>query len=125
MKGAPAGFDEELLAASHELTRLQEILADAIAVLSHHFAAIAALQESADGHPLPRDRAVMLETHLNGALTALQFQDLSAQLISHVQGRIAYLRGVTAEPAVSHRSTHRAASPVAQDTVSPGSVDLF
>ena len=101
---------DQVTKASRELDRLHELLADAITALFTHFEELGALTDAerqltraALARPLTeaelvplRDRLREIETkiieHLNGALTALQFQDMSSQLINHIRDRIGALR---------------------------------
>ena len=138
--------ERQLVAAGRELQRLHEILAHAIDQLIHHFeriaASVQAQRQLVEGSQPDRDvdrvsaLSRTLDEDIHGALTALQFQDLSAQLIQHVQDRLEAARDELARPgtgaripdygavAANESHVHRV-GPVAQTTVSAGSVDLF
>jgi hypothetical protein len=146
LPGTSEPVERQLMAAGRELARLHEILAHAIDQLIQRFeriaASVQAQRELVEG-PQPGSGAQRvselgraLDEDIHGALTALQFQDLSAQLIQHVQDRLEAARDELARPgtgaripdygavAANESLVHRV-GPVAQTTVSAGSVDLF
>ena len=111
-----AQVTEQVGKASRELDRLHALLADAITALITHFEELAELTEAerqlartALTRPLADDERALLvarlqaiepqiSEHLNGALIALQFQDMSSQLINHIRDRIGGLRTVLESP---------------------------
>lgn len=119
-------LQDEVLAADGELERLQRILDDAAAQLFARFSnAHAACRAIAAGDPA--GRAV---DELQRAMTALQFQDLSAQLLAHARQRLSAVAGSLASLALPDdegcelRWPTRAC-PVAQRALDAGSVELF
>lgn len=88
---AAADLQDHLMAACNDLDRLQVLLADACTVLMDTF------RDAAD-HLVEHQRADVDGTlaalldpvhhKLGSAVTALQFQDLTAQLIQHTHGRL-------------------------------------
>lgn len=145
----PANIDRQLESAGRELARLHQILADAIANLLHHFERIGVLNVQQRTAAMKRESLDALRSelatltrsfdeHINGALTALQFQDLSAQLIQHVQDRLtatrdalaAHANAVAVEEVRSPVAqvggpAHHHVGPVSQEKVSAGSIELF
>jgi hypothetical protein len=150
---------EQVAKASRELDRLHGLLADAIDSLIAHFESLSELSESqreivrdalAQGLAAPnaaldaraRENARDMAQHFNGALTALQFQDMSSQLISHIRervGAIAELLGqpgtqiaprAAAKPAAAAANEEKSWSapafgPVSSDKARGGSIELF
>jgi hypothetical protein len=126
-----ADLQDDLMAASNDLERLQRLLADACDVLMQRFtdasSALGALAPQLDG------RAESLRAELGGAVVALQFQDMAAQLISHTGARLrACADRIASEalgddedgPCVQAAAPLRP-NPVTQDEMDAGSVDLF
>jgi hypothetical protein len=123
---------EQLGKSGRELDRLHALLTEAITALISHFEALAELNESqrdVTGQALAQsiDAAVRatleskqrtldasITEHLNGALIALQFQDMSSQLINHVRERITLMKLEIASPGQSELSV-RGDSPVRSD----------
>jgi hypothetical protein len=134
---AAAAVQDDLLAAGHDLARLQRLLADASESLSGHFhAASAQLRQAlhaAAVHPdveLPALHRSM--EHLAGAITAMQFQDLASQLIDHAAGRLRGCADRLARDAIGDDDgpafvdhAPRRPNPVIQDEMDAGSVELF
>jgi hypothetical protein len=141
---------EQLGKSGRELDRLHGLLTEAITALITHFEALAELtgsQRDVTGQALAQTidaalRATLeskqrtldasITEHLNGALIALQFQDMSSQLINHVRERITLMKLEIASPGQSELSV-RADSPVrAEGAFAPptgtrrgGAVELF
>ncbi len=135
---AAAEMQDDLLVASNDLERLQRLLSDASDSLLAHFQGAAhelellqqaaATQLALDAPPLQRSMA-----HVAGAITAMQFQDMATQLISHTTSR---LRGCADRlarqalgddddgPAVVESPPLRP-NPVTQDEMDAGSIELF
>jgi len=118
-----ADMQDELLAAGTELERLERLLADAVDQLIERFGRAHALCA-----PLPEGAALAGE--LRGAMTALQFQDMASQLITHARrrlGSVADCLGNVAggsDDGCEIRWVGRPC-PVAQRAVDAGSVELF
>lgn len=150
-----ADLAQQIVKASRELDRLHGLLIDAINSLMHHFSkvselsdgqrdllaqAIAALAEQSRGAAsedaaeyakLAAGYASEIAHHLNGALTALQFQDMSSQLINHIRERVTGMSDILQNvarpdtPAREHAWDGRMFGPVNQEKVRGGSVELF
>ena len=125
---AAAAVQDDLLVASNDLDRLQRLLQDASdSLIGHFYAASAQLREAlhvAAEHPdldLPQLHQTM--EHVAGAITAMQFQDLAAQLINHTSRR---LRDCAERLAPTNDGTAagpgQRANPVTQDAMDSGSV---
>lgn len=122
-------LQDQLLEAATNLERLEGLLDGAVGQLIERFTAIDAQLQSA-----PADNAAgqAARRELAGAVTALQFQDMASQMLSHTVIRI---RGVadflgarieTGDDAVAAPATLlQTACPVAQREVDAGSIELF
>ena len=118
-----ADMQDEVLAAGTELERLERLLSDAAEQLLARFGRAHALcgGDAAQG---------ALAAELRSAMTALQFQDLASQLISHARQRLVSVAdclgnvALGGEEGVEVRWVGRP-SPVAQRAVDAGSVELF
>lgn len=145
-QAASAELQDNLLGASHELDRLQRLLSDATQTLINHFCGastqISQLAHMADPcTDVPAQALHQAMQHLGGAITALQFQDMASQLIVHTNLRLLRcafdLSAVGRDIALrDERNTvsrlaplplpaARHASPVAQDQMRAGSIELF
>lgn len=135
---AAAEVQDDLLVASNDLDRLQRLLGDASESLIGHFHAaseqLRTLMSMTSARPdldLPQLHQTM--AHVAGAITAMQFQDLASQLITHTGHR---LRGCADRlaretmgddedgPAVVEDTPLRP-NPVTQDEMDAGSIELF
>jgi hypothetical protein len=120
-----AEMQDELLAAGTELERLERLLSDAVDQLLDRFGRAHALcADVAD----PRQPALAAE--LRAAMTALQFQDMSSQLISHARRRLASVADCLGNEALGGEEGAEVRwvgrpCPVAQRAVDAGSVELF
>jgi hypothetical protein len=120
-----ADMQDELLAAGTELERLERLLSDAVDQLLDRFGRAHALcGELAD----PRQPALAAE--LRAAMTALQFQDMASQLISHSRRRLASVADCLGNVADGGEDGAEVqwvgrACLVAQRAVDAGSVELF
>lgn len=118
-----AEMQDELLAAGTELERLERLLGDAVDQLLERFGHAHAL---ATQHG---DEA--LREELRVAMTALQFQDLASQLISHSRRRLGSVADCLGNVAVGGEEEGcevewvRRACPVAQRAVDAGTVEIF
>lgn len=139
-KGLPpqsaAALQDALLVASHDLERLQRLLSDASNTLIAHFhgandglgALAAGSDGAADGEAQQR-----IGRHLGGAITALQFQDMASQLISHTTRRLRACADRIACEAMADDEDGPAAvedlperpNPVTQHEMDAGSIELF
>jgi len=132
-----ADLQDHLMTASNDLDRLQRLLADATAKLLGHFQGlseqIAQLRRSPDGRtvdPLAFERA---RRSLHGAVTALQFQDMAAQLIRHTDRRLRSCADRLARDALADDDEGAPLTlpaplrpnPVVQDEIDAGSIELF
>jgi hypothetical protein len=135
---AAAEVQDDLLVASNDLDRLQRLLGDASESLIGHFYAAAdqlreALKLTAE-HPeldLPQLHRTM--EHVAGAITAMQFQDLASQLITHTGHRLRGCADRLAREAMGDDEDGAAVvedmplrpNPVTQDEMDAGSIELF
>jgi hypothetical protein len=132
-----ADLQTHLLAASDDLERLQCLLADASHALIGRYtgallqidAAVHDLAAARAGEPEAMDKA---RRTLDGAITALQFQDMAAQLISHATQRLRSCADRLAGDGTNDDAVatgagqpRRRAGPVIQDGLRAGSVELF
>jgi hypothetical protein len=134
---AAADLQDHLMVASHDLERLQRLLEDAgEALMGHFYGASNQINVLRDEAPPAAKDAEPLRGALQslaGAITALQFQDMAAQLIAHTQRRLRscadqLARDVMGDDedgvAVVEEAPMRP-NPVTQDEMDAGSVDLF
>jgi hypothetical protein len=132
MRGLPlkaaADLQDDLLVAGHDLDRLQALLAQACGTLLHSFhGALAQLQ--AVEHP----GVAAAARQLVDAVTALQFEDMSSQLIAHTHRRLRSCADRLAWQAMGDDEDGWAVveppplrpNPVTQDEMDAGSVELF
>lgn len=130
---AAADLQDHLLIASHDLERLQTLLADACNALiaSFHGAneQLDSLKDAASHGAAVSD----LQSHLVSAITALQFQDMASQLITHTTRRLrnccdrlaAEAMGDDEEGATVVEDAPLRPNPVTQDEMDAGSIELF
>ena len=131
---AAADLQDHLLTATHDLERLQTLLSDACDALMRSF-------HGAHGRLQALQAAGVLDTHqlaqanadLGGAVTALQFQDMASQLITHTGRRLrsccdrlaAEAMGDDEDGAAVVEDAPLRPNPVTQDEMDAGSVELF
>ena len=133
-----AELQDNLMTVTHDLDRLLRLLEDAGEALStHFFAASAKLQDMAQtintGGQLQPGAMVGVMQDIAGAVTAMQFQDMSTQLITHTGLRIRSCADRLANDAFGDDGDGAAVieeaplrpNPVTQDEVDAGSVELF
>lgn len=134
---AAVDLQDSLLTATHDLERLQALLADACDELmgGFHGAAIC-IREFTDGGQAGAQALEVfgpVTQHLGAAITALQFQDMASQLIEHTRSRLRNcadrlafetMGGDDDGPAVMEDAPSRP-NPVTQDEMDAGSVELF
>lgn len=136
---AAADLQDHLLVASNDMDRLQRLLGDACdSLLVHFHGAAAELQSLLQfGHDVGDGAAGRLRDalrHIGGAITAMQFQDMASQLVTHTTHR---LRGCADRLALAAmgdddedgeallETLPLAPNPVTQDEMDAGSVELF
>ena len=121
-------LQDQLLEASTDLERLHGLLEDAGRVLLDHFGSASAHLDRCD---LAVPALEGLRRELGGAMTALQFQDLASQVLTHTVRR---LQGVAdflgsrmdlADEEGAPVTLMRRHCPVAQREIDAGSIELF
>ena len=121
-------LQDQLFEAATDLDRLAGLLEDAAGQLTHRFSAVDA-RLGAPGADV--EAAGLARRELAEAVTALQFQDMAAQVITHTVRRI---RGVAdflgsrlpdEEGESASVQLVRRHCPVAQRQIDAGSVELF
>ena len=136
---AAADLQDSLMVATNDLDRLQRLLSDTAETLIDHFHAawsqITQLSRLAEQHPeLPERQLHETMNHLAGAVTALQFQDMASQLISHTRRRLRHCADRLACDVMGDDDEDGVAvvevaclrpNPVTQDEMDAGSVELF
>jgi hypothetical protein len=135
---AAADLQDNLMVATNDLERLQRLLSDASETLMGHFygasAQITHLARLAAQHPeLPESDLHAAMQHLAGAVTALQFQDMASQLVTHTQRRLRSCADRLARDVMGDDEDGEAVvedtplrpNPVTQDEMDAGSIDLF
>jgi hypothetical protein len=130
-----ADLQDHLLIASNDLDRLQELLADASNTLMHSFrSALASLDEhrrANDGDTAPA-AVESARQSLGDAVSALQFQDMTSQLVRHTQCRLRICADRIACETLTDDDGEAvvepaplAPNPVTQAAMDAGSVELF
>jgi hypothetical protein len=133
-----ADLQDNLMTATHDLDRLQTLLAHACDELMLGFhGATARIREISDraehadaGVP---DLVADVMQLLGGAITALQFQDMASQLIAHTHKRLRNCADRLAQQTMGDDDDEAAVvedapmrpNPVTQDEMDAGSVELF
>jgi hypothetical protein len=134
-----ADLQDSLMVASNDLDRLQRLLADATETLMGHFygasAQLKPLLRVASHHPeMSGDELHTAMTHLGGAVTALQFQDMASQLIVHTMRRLRSCADRLAREVMGDDDEDGTTvveepplcpNPVTQDEMDAGSIELF
>jgi hypothetical protein len=111
---AAADLQDHLMVASNDMERLQRLLGDACdTLLTHFYGATGELKHllhrvashpEVDAHELHKAME-----HMAGAITAMQFQDMAAQLVDHTTAACA--TAPTASPATPWVTTTKTARP--------------
>ena len=122
---AAADLQDTLMVASNDLERLQRLLDDASQSLMGHFT-------QATGH-LETGALREARQNIGGAITALQFQDMASQLITHTSRRLRNCADRLARDTMGDdedgvgviEEAPLRPNPVTQDEMDAGSVDLF
>lgn len=136
---AAADLQDHLMVASNDLDRLQRLLHDASeSLLGHFYGATGELKQMlhiAARHPeLDGARLSAAMDHLAGAITAMQFQDLASQLVSHTGRRLRNCADRLALDVMGDDDEDGTAvveappqrpNPVTQDEMDAGSIELF
>jgi len=134
-----ADVQDNLMVANNDLERLAGLLTDATETLMGHFYGASAqlnqLLTLAEAQPgldtQPMQQALQ---HMGGAVTALQFQDMSTQLIAHLQRRLRNCADRLARDVMGDDDEDGVAvvedaplrpNPVTQDEMDAGSIELF
>lgn len=133
-----ADLQDSLMVAGNDLERLQRLLADATDSLLGHFHAASArlrplLRAPASDSEDPDTGLHTVMSHLAGAITALQFQDMASQLITHTNRRLRAcadslareVMGDDEDGAVIVEEPPLRPNPVTQDEMDAGSIELF
>jgi hypothetical protein len=129
---AAAELQDDLMSASHDLDRLQTLLAAACEALMQRFhGAHTQLVEIRQVVDTPAMADVAQQ--LGGAVTALQFQDMASQLIAHTSRRLRSCADRIARDALGEDEPGETVveiaplrpNPVTQDEMDAGSVELF
>ncbi|MFO1228649.1 MAG: hypothetical protein U1F32_17200 [Roseateles sp.] len=132
-----AELQDHLMSVTNDLERLQRLLDDAGEALSNHFYSASSLVmtmlSKSEGDPnLAPLKDVM--QHIAGAITALQFQDMSTQLIAHTGQRLRSCADQLARDTFGMDDADGIAvvetaplrpNPVTQDEMDAGSIELF
>lgn len=125
------GLQDHLLSASNDLGRLETLLDDACRTLMVRFH-----EAAAQVHRLPSEDAGLRDQvarQIGGAITALQFQDMASQLISHTCRRLRHCADLLANEAFRDDDDGAGLvmeaplrpNPVTQAEMDAGSVELF
>lgn len=130
---AACDLQDDLMTATHDLDRLQTLLADACDQLMLGFqGANQRLRESFNAGAADVGTNAVLQ-HLADAVTALQFQDMASQLVAHTQQRLRSCADRLAHASMGDDDDGTALvedaplrpNPVTQDEMDAGSVELF
>lgn len=135
---AAADLQDHLMTATNDLDRLQTLLADACEMLAKSFYGASEQLQTlmADESKVaggPADVYPRLMQQLGGAVTALQFQDMASQLITHTNRRLRSCADQIARVAMGDDEDGTAVveeaplrpNPVTQDEMDAGSIELF
>lgn len=133
-----ADLQDHLMVAGNDMDRLQRLLGDACeALLGSFYGAtgeLKALLQRVAAHPeieAPELHAAM--QHLAAAITAMQFQDMAAQLVDHTARRLRNCADRLAAETMGDDEDGEAVvvaapqrpNPVTQDEMDAGSIELF
>jgi hypothetical protein len=130
-------LQDDLITACNDLDRLQRLLCGACIDLSAGFhAASDLIAQWRDGDADPRLVLAQVDEQLARTITALQFEDLATQLITHTRSRLRHGADNLAVEAMGDedededgaafvQQAPRRPNPVTQDEMDAGSVELF
>ena len=137
-----ADLQDNLMTATNDLDRLKTLLADACETLMRHFSGASeqvhclqkvtsAQRSDVDPHEIFQG----VHQNLNGAVIALQFQDMACQLIDHTSTRLRNCADTLAretfgeddegEGSIVVTPAPLGPNPVTQSEMAASSVDLF
>jgi len=138
---AAADLQDHLMVASNDLERLQRLLSDACdALLMHFYGATGELKQmlhTASHHPdVDTHQLHTAMEHMAGAITAMQFQDMASQLVTHTSRRLRNCADRLARDAFAGDEDEGEGeavvedpplrpNPVTQDEMDAGSVEIF
>ena len=134
---AAADLQDNLMTASNDLDRLQTLLAHACDELMRSFHGatqqIHAHTDGPDGDARVAQLFAGVMQHLTSAITALQFQDMASQLITHMNQRLRNCADRIARDTMADDEDGSTLvedpplhpNPVTQDEMDAGSVELF
>jgi hypothetical protein len=133
-----AELQDHLMVAGNDMERLQRLLSDACDALMAHFQGAAGQlgQLRSAGSAGPAADSPELRTalqHMAQAITAMQFQDMASQLITHTSLRLRSCADRIAQGAMGDdedgpglvEAMPLRPNPVTQDEMDAGSVELF
>jgi hypothetical protein len=120
---AGADLHDHLMVSCNDLDRLQTLLANAcMALMEAFYGASGQLQKL---HPqIGAEAAARMQRHLGGAVTALQFQDMASQLISHTHRRLRCCADRLASQPTGAVPPLQP-NPVTRDEMDAGPIELF
>ena len=135
---AAADLQDHLMVASNDLERLQRLLSDACDSLMEHFYGASGelrglLHDAATQAQLDAPQLHKAMEHMAGAITAMQFQDMASQLVTHTSKRLRNCADRLASQTMGDDEDGVAVieegplrpNPVTQDEMDAGTVELF
>ncbi len=135
---AAADLQDHLMVASNDLERLQRLLSDACDSLMDHFYGASGelrtlLDDGATRTTVATPQLHKAMEHMASAITAMQFQDMASQLVSHTSKRLRNCADRLASQTMGDDEDGVAVieegplrpNPVTQDEMDAGSVELF
>jgi hypothetical protein len=133
---AAADLQDNLMTATHDLDRLQQLLSHACdeLMLGFHGATerIRAFTQAPSHLGDAPELFAGVMQQLGGAITALQFQDMASQLIAHTNQRLRNCSDRIARQAMGDEDGEAAVeegplrpNPVTQDEMDAGAIELF
>jgi len=127
-----AELQDDLLTVCNDLDRLQTLLASACADLSQGFHGANALLAEGDAQAAGSAWREQVAQTLARAVTALQFEDMATQLITHTRRRLRHRADTLAVVAFGDDDGDAVVepaalrpNPVTQDEMDAGSIELF
>lgn len=132
-----ADLQDHLMTATHDLERLQGLLADACDGLILRFSTavqqMEGLMQAAGDHRIQTSELAPVLQTLGAAVTALQFQDMASQLIAHTNRRLRNCADRIARETMGDDDEGTAVvedaplrpNPVTQSEMDAGSIELF
>jgi hypothetical protein len=127
-----AELQDDLLTVCNDLDRLQTLLSSACADLSQGFHGANALLAGSDADTADSTWRQQVAQTLARAVTALQFEDMATQLITHTRRRLRHRADTLAVAAFGDDDGDAVVepaalrpNPVTQDEMDAGSIELF